>query len=111
MILICSSFFSNDGAENYYMTLGNIYFYPGKIDSALAYYKKAQPDLEKKFDQNLSRINLEQIAECYSQQNNFAEAISYFQKALAIGMQMKEFNTISNYSGRLSTLYEKAKRL
>ncbi|MGN6268201.1 MAG: tetratricopeptide repeat protein [Ginsengibacter sp.] len=99
--------FSNDGAENYYMTLGNIYFYPGKIDSALFYYNKAQTDLDNKFDRNLSRINMEQIAECYSLQNKYTEAISYFQKALAISMQMKEFNTISNYSGKLSNLYEK----
>jgi len=99
--------FSNDGIENYYMTLGNIYFYPGKIDSALAYYKKAQTDLEKKFDQNLSRINMEQIAECYSLQNKFPEAISYFLKALVISTQMKDFTTVSAYSGKLSALYEK----
>lgn len=99
--------FSNDGIANYYMTLGNIYFYPGKIDSALAYYMKAQTDLDKKFDQNLSRINMEQIAECYRLQNKYAEAISYFKKALAISIQMKELNTISNYSERLSDLYER----
>lgn len=97
----------NDGIENYYMTRGNIYFFTGKIDSALSYYKKAQPDLDKKFDLNLSRINLEQIAECYSLKNKFPEAISFYSKALGISLQMNDFNTIAAYSGKLSNLYEK----
>lgn len=99
--------YSNDGIENYFMTLGNIYFYTGQIDSALHYYKKAEPDLDKKFDHNLSRINLEQIAECYSLINKFPGAISYYRKALGISLQMKDFSTIAVYSGKLSALYEK----
>ncbi len=101
--------YSNDGIENYFMTLGNIFFYTGYIDSALVYYKRAQPELDKKFDHNLSRMNLEQIAECYSLKNNFSDAISYYKKALYISLQMKEFNTIVVYSGKLSNLYEKQK--
>ena len=97
----------NNGIENYFMALGNIFFYTGHIDSALNYYKIAEPELGKKFDNNLSRINLEQIAECYRLENNFPEAISYYLKALQISVQMKEFNTIAIYSGKLSNLYEK----
>jgi tetratricopeptide (TPR) repeat protein len=97
----------NDGLENYFITLGNIFFYTGHIDSALDYYKIAGPELDKKFDHNLSRINLEQIAESYSLKSNFPEAISYYLKALQISLQMKDFNTIALYSGKLSGLYEK----
>jgi tetratricopeptide (TPR) repeat protein len=99
--------FLNDDRENYFITLGNIYFYSGKIDSALNYYLKAQPDLDKKFDLNTSKINLEQIAECYHLKNKFPQAISYYRKALQISIRMNEFNTIAQYSGKLSTLFEK----
>ncbi len=101
--------YSNDGIENYFMALGNIYFYTGKIDSALYFYRKAQSDLDNKFDLNLSRINLEQIAECYNLNNNSTKAISYYQKALAISREMKEFNTITLYSEKLSALFETQK--
>ena len=97
----------NDGLENYFTILGNIFFYTGNIDSALVYYKRAQPELDKKFDHNLSKGNLEQIAECYGLKDDFPQAISYYQKALQISLQMKEFNTIALYSGKLSNLYEK----
>ena len=97
----------NSGIENYFVTMGNIYFYSGHIDSALPYYRMAEPEYAKKFNRNLSRINLEQIAECYSLKHNFAEATSYYLKALEISLQMNDPNTISIYSGKLSDLYEK----
>lgn len=99
--------FLNSGIENYYLGIGNIYFYSGHIDSALHYYKIIEPEIAKKFDQSLSKIILEQLAECYSLKNNFSEAISYYQKALEISIQMKDANTIALYSGKLSNLYEK----
>lgn len=99
----------NDGIENYFITLGNIYFYTGDADSALNYYKTAEPALAKNFDQNSSRINFEQIAECYRLKNNFPEAISYYLKAIKISLQMTDANTIAFYSGKLSDLYETQK--
>lgn len=97
----------NDGIENYYITLGNIYFYTGAPDSALYYYKIAEPELAKNFDQNVSRINFEQIAECYRLKNNFPVSISYYLKAIKISLQMNDANSIAFYSGKLSDLYEK----
>ncbi|MEO5907970.1 MAG: hypothetical protein ABIR50_04100 [Ginsengibacter sp.] len=97
----------NNGIENYFTTLGNIYFYTGQIDSALYYYKIAEPKLQQTFNQNLSRINLEQIAECYWWKSNFAESTVYYLKAMKISLQMNDANTIAFYSGKLSDLYEK----
>jgi tetratricopeptide (TPR) repeat protein len=97
----------NDGIGNYFITLGNIYFYTGEVDSALSYYKKAEPELSKNFDQNLSRINFHQIAECYKMKNNYAEATSYDLKAIKISLQMNDANSIALYSAKLSELYEK----
>lgn len=97
----------NDGVGNYFVALGNIYFYTGNVDSALYYYKIAEPELSKDFDQNLSRINFEQIAECYRLKNDYAAAISYYLKAMKISYVMNDAGTIALYSGKLSDLYEK----
>lgn len=99
--------FLNSGIENYFLNVGNIYFYSGHTDSALRYYKIIEPQINKKFDRNLSRFILEQLAECYSLKNNFPEAISYYLKALEISEQMDDATTIELYSDKLSGLYEK----
>lgn len=99
--------FLNSGIENYFLNIGNIYFYSGHTDSALSYYKIIEPQINKKFDLNLSRFILEQLAECYSLKNNFPQAISYYLKALEISEQMNDATTIELYSDKLSNLYEK----
>lgn len=99
--------FLNSGIETYYQTLGNVYLYWGKPDSALDYYLLALPAIETKFDQQ-AKINLyDQIAQTYSLKNNYSMAIEYYRKALQISRRTnKRSNTIS-YSDSLSSLYEK----
>lgn len=97
----------NSGIGNYFVTMGNIYFYSGHIDSALYYYKIAETELEKKFNHNLIRINLEQTGECYNLKKDFGEATSYYLKAMKISLMMGDANSIATYSGKLSNLYEK----
>ncbi|HEY5390539.1 MAG TPA: hypothetical protein VIJ57_00390 [Hanamia sp.] len=99
--------FLNDGIENYYITLGHIYFYTGAIDSALYYYKIAEPELAKNFEQASSMFILEQIAECYRLKNNIPEAITYYQKAIGISIELNDVKNVANYSAKLSGLYEK----
>jgi tetratricopeptide (TPR) repeat protein len=99
--------FLNSGMGKYYQALGNIYFYSGKEDSALYYYKLAEPAFEKKFDQQSKQVIFEQLASTYSLKKNFPMAISYYQKALEISEHANNPNYIVTYSDSLSVLYEK----
>lgn len=98
--------FLNEGEPSYLYTIGNIYFYSGNIDSALYYYKKAEPQFLHSLDRNFQRINFEQIAECQKLKNNYPVAINYYHKALDISLQMNDATSIAKYSGKLSELYE-----
>jgi tetratricopeptide (TPR) repeat protein len=99
--------FLNGGIEKYYQALGNIYFYSDHIDSALHYFKLAEPAIEKKFDQQSRQIIFEQLASTYSLKVNYPLAIAYFLKALEISKQMNSLSDIASYSESLSGLYEK----
>jgi tetratricopeptide (TPR) repeat protein len=99
--------FLNAGIEKYYQALGNIYYYSGHIDSALHYYKLAEPAFRKKFDQQSQQIIFEQIAASYSLKENYPMAIAYFMKALEISRQMNNPSDIASNSDSLSILYEK----
>jgi tetratricopeptide (TPR) repeat protein len=99
--------FLNSGIETYYQTLGNVYLYSGKPDSALYYYLLALPEFEKKFDQQMKMDLYDQIGQTYSLKNNYSMAIEYYLKALKISTQTnKRSSTISFYDS-LSSLYEK----
>lgn len=99
----------NDGLGNYYVTLGNIFFYSGYSDSALHYYQLAEPQLVRDFEKNLTRVNFEQIAECYKTLGNKERAILYYRKALEISRQLNDIYSIAFYSGNLSYLFEQQK--
>ncbi|HXS55208.1 MAG TPA: hypothetical protein VN726_03725 [Hanamia sp.] len=99
--------FLNAGIEKYYQALGNIYYYSGHIDSALHYYKLAEPAFRKKFDQQSQQIIFEQIAASYSLKENYPMAVAYFLKALEISRQMNNPSDIASNSDSLSILYEK----
>lgn len=99
--------FLNGGIEKYYLALGHIYFYSGHVDSALHYYKLAEPAFKKKFDQHSQQIIFEQLAASYSLKENYPMAIAYFLKALEISRQMNNPNDIASNSESLSGLYEK----
>ncbi|MEO5500001.1 MAG: hypothetical protein ABIR31_01045, partial [Ginsengibacter sp.] len=99
--------FLNNGFGNYYQAKGNCFFYSGNADSALVYYKMAEPEIAKKFDLKLSRNILEQIADSYSETKNYAMAISYHLRTLKLSNQMNDAAGIASISGKLSGLYAK----
>jgi tetratricopeptide (TPR) repeat protein len=55
--------YMNTGVANYYEAIGNIFFYSQKVDSALHYFKLAEYDYLKNYDQNLTRDLFGQIAQ------------------------------------------------
>jgi tetratricopeptide (TPR) repeat protein len=99
--------FLNKGYGKFFEVKGNIYYYSGHPDSALHYYKIAEPEITKKFDRKASQVILVQIAECYADTGNASMAITYYVKALKLSKQMNDANSIASISKRLSELYEK----
>jgi tetratricopeptide (TPR) repeat protein len=97
----------NDGAGNYPLTIGNIYFYSGHKDSALVYYSAAIPQIQEESNQGLLSIAYGQIGQCYQQLGNEQMAINYFEKALRISMARNNINSIADYSYHLSQMYSK----
>jgi tetratricopeptide (TPR) repeat protein len=92
--------FLNDGA------IGNIYLYSNKADSALYYFKIAEYDYIKNFDQRSAKYLFLEIASCYSLLNDIPNAISYYTRSLELSKNMNDATSIASTSDSLSNLYQ-----
>jgi tetratricopeptide (TPR) repeat protein len=98
--------YMNSGIADYYWIKGEIYKYGGKIDSALYYLKRAEPDLLKNFNTQSAQQTYFELAETYALNNDKQNAISYYEKSLALSNDLGDFKSIAVVSYRLSKLYE-----
>ena len=79
-------YYKNMGTAAYLFRLGQVYQYGGKPDSAILFYKEAEPNYVGEFDQT-PRYNLyASMAECYSKIKKNKEAIFYYEKAYQISL-------------------------
>lgn len=100
-----NQYYKNQGEATYLYNIGNIYKYSNVADSALHYYKLAEPGFESDFDIRTRRSVYREMAECYILSNQPENAIAYFEKALALAKKIGEFGTISTLTKQLSKLY------
>lgn len=98
--------YKNLGPGNYYQTVGHIYYYGNKFDSAKVYYKLAELDFEKNFDEKRSRALLKQIAGTYNKLNDLSNATTYYLKALTLSQKANDAKSVAEVSQNLSDLYE-----
>ena len=96
----------NPGISNYYQTIGDIYYYADKFDSALSYYKLVEYDFVKNFDDKQSKTLFEEIAETYKKLSNIPNSIEYYVKALSLSKKLNNAKSIAITSESLSYLYE-----
>jgi tetratricopeptide (TPR) repeat protein len=95
----------NTGMPIYYRNMGSIYQYGGKYDSAVYYLQLAQPAFEKEYNER-SRLSLySDIASCYTKLNKPQQAISYYERALALKGPIRTPGQAAQYSFSLSSLY------
>jgi tetratricopeptide (TPR) repeat protein len=74
------------GSAAYLFRLGQVYQYGGKPDSAILFYKEAEPQYVHEFDQT-PRYNIyASLADCYYKTNNNKEAIVYYEKAYQVAL-------------------------
>lgn len=97
----------NQGISTYYYTIGNIYKYCGKQDSALRYYNLAEPEFKKTFDKGNLQIVYKDIAECYDYTNKYDAAIKSYEQSLSISRELNNLNANASISLALSKLYPK----
>ncbi len=97
----------NAGIGNYYQLKANIYFYTDKFDSALVYFKLAEYDFVKNFDDKRIRVLFRSIAETYENLHDLPNATKYFISALALGKKSNDAKSIALSSYDLSRLFEK----
>lgn len=98
--------FLNIGYANYCSVIGNIYLYSGNVDSALHYFKVAEYDFVKNFDERTTKYLFLEIAQCYKALNDIPSAISYYVRALELSKRMNDASSIASTSFILSSLYE-----
>jgi tetratricopeptide (TPR) repeat protein len=96
----------NLGIPHYYRTIGQVYYYGNKADSALKYFKMAESEYVNNFGQKLSRGIFREIANAYKQLNDIPNAIQYYSRALELSKQLNDASLIAGLSDSLSNLYE-----
>lgn len=96
--------FMEGGMANYYFELGEIYRYANNPDSALRYFKMAEPDLFKTFDASNAKYIFSEMAVCYELKNDKKNAIDYYEKTL--DYSKGDLSSIASISNSLSELYK-----
>ena len=99
-------FFKNIGAANYQWEVGNIYRYASQYDSAIHYYKLAEPELQN-LDIGFQLTLNNSMAETYLQNNETAQAKKYFEKTYTLCMQINKLASLPSVCSELGKLYSK----
>ena len=84
---------------------GNIYKYAGKYDSALFYYRIAEPDIIAAQNQTLVINMYSSIAQTYLQNREPDKAKEYYQKTLELAVKSDQIKIIADVSSALSKIY------
>lgn len=98
--------YKNSGIGNYYRTIGEVYLFADKPDSALTYFKLAENDFIKNFDEKQSAGLFREMAESYQKLHDVPNAIAYYTKVSALNKRLNNSKAIAASSSSLSNLYE-----
>jgi tetratricopeptide (TPR) repeat protein len=92
------SFFIDEGYGGIYTELGN-------YDSAQYFFKKAEPEMERKASQSVKFDFYRQYATFYKMKGDNSQSIDYFMKARKIGVDMNDISLLQTCDKNLDTLY------
>ena len=99
-------YFKNQGIANSYWNMGNIYFYGGEFDSARHYYKVAEYELNKNYDDGIRLSIFTSLAETYMRSNKTELAKNYYEKAFDLCKAKNNVSSLTLVSESLSKIYE-----
>ncbi|HEX6333547.1 MAG TPA: hypothetical protein VFZ78_04915 [Flavisolibacter sp.] len=97
--------YKNRGRDNYYVTLGNCYRYGLEPDSALYYYRLAEPEITRSFETNVQLYLLKEMAACFKMKNDVGNAISYYERAHTLNRDLQSLTLDSSITNNLNQLY------
>jgi tetratricopeptide (TPR) repeat protein len=96
----------NQGQHYLHYVTGEAYLYGKSPDSAVKYFRLAEPSFISDYDMNARQGFYEEMAMSYQQAGRQDEAINYYQKAMQIGQQTGNQAAIAGYALSLSKLYQ-----
>lgn len=96
----------NVGQLHYMRTIGQVFLYGNKADSALHHFKMAEDIYLNTFGEKLSRGLFREIAQSYKMLDQIPSAIKYYMRVLDISKGMNDASDIAKTSDSLSYLYE-----
>lgn len=99
------TYYENSGPSYFDWILGEVYYYGGKPDSALFYFKKAESSFDKGYDFAIKKSFFGELAEAYKEVNNLPKAIIYYKKIIDLSLQSSDLIKVKKYSNELKTLY------
>jgi len=103
------NFFQSSGM-NFFLDegYGFIYSQLHKFDSAAYYFRKAEPEMEKKASPRRRNNFYCELGDLYKLKADYPMAIQYYLKARTIGQEIKDIEVLENAAKNLDTLYGKA---
>ena len=99
------TYYENSGPDFIDWIIGEIYYYGGKPDSGLAYFKKAESSFDKGYDFAIKKSFFSELAEAYKEVNNLPKAIVYYKKIIDLSLQSSDLINVKKYSNELKNLY------
>jgi len=102
------SFFQTSGMH-FFLDEGYGYIYTQlhKFDSAAYYFKKAEPEIEKRAGPLRKNNFYCELGELYKLKADYPVAIQYYLKARTLGQEIKDIEVLENAAKNLDTLYGK----
>ena len=99
--------FLNGGKASFNWNLGSVFQYANRMDSAIYYFKLAEPFFDRDYDIRTRQTLYEQMGECYSKMEDYKQSIIYFEKALSLIPQYNDPAKEARFTSSLSKFYSR----
>ncbi len=86
--------------------LAEIHLYSGGADSALYYFKIAEPFFEMKYDLWIRKNFFDEYADAFKTNKNVSEAITYYNKSFLLYKESSDLRGLKSMSSELKDLYQ-----
>jgi tetratricopeptide (TPR) repeat protein len=98
--------FINTGPHYFDWMLAEIYFYGGAPDSALHYFKMAEPAFSTGYDLNSRKNFFGEYASCLEELRQIPEAIVCYQRSAELARSAADLRNLKYFTGALKNLYQ-----
>ncbi|MEO7924767.1 MAG: hypothetical protein ABIR30_13880 [Chitinophagaceae bacterium] len=97
----------NTGAGYLDWMMAEIYLYGGMPDSALLYFKKAEPSFRVGYDLVVRKNFFGELADCYKSMKMIPQALTYYRQSFDLSLEAADLRTLKSAAGELKDLYQR----